>query len=422
MNPDMDDQNESTVSGLSAAVQDPSHEAFNISGEEAKRFFELSLDFFCIADTEEGYFLRVNPQFERTLGYTAEELTSRPILEFVHPDDRDKTLEVLESIHEAERNIRQFTNRYICKDGSIIWLEWRSSTYQSGQLTYATARDVTDLKRAREERKQFKQQFEQAQKLESVGILAGGIAHDFNNLLMTILANTGLLESELADEHSAREWVEAIADASHRGAELCDQLLAYAGEGQFEVNESELSSIVSNTDHLLETAVSEHVELEYALDENLPHAQLDTTQIQQILMNVVQNASEAIGDEKGTICIETGRCECERIELAGTYLDDDLEPGTYVYLRIADDGPGMGDEAMEHLFDPFYTTKTTGRGLGLSATLGIVRAHQGALEVESTPGEGAVFNFYFPAIETYRPFDPDNNGNRLVSSDLEHER
>jgi PAS domain S-box-containing protein len=410
---------------LSTFLEHASHEAFEVTGEEAKRFFELSLDLLCIADTQEGYFLRVNPQFQRTLGYTADELTSRPIVEFVHPDDHQKTHELLNQIRRDERTVEQFVNRYICKDGSIVWIEWRSSTYQSGQLTYATGRDITDLKRAERERRHFKQQFEQAQKLESVGVLAGGIAHDFNNLLMTILANTGLIESTLDGEHEVHDWVDAISEAAHRGAELCDQLLAYAGEGQFQVEESDLSTIVRGTNHLLQTAVSEGVELVYELEGELPLAQLDTTQIQQILMNVVQNASEAIeADGGGTITVETGTDTCERSDLLDTYLNDELEPGEYVYLRVEDDGIGMSDDELSQLFDPFYTTKETGRGLGLSATLGIVRAHEGAVEVESEPDEGTTFTFYFPTVETTNPFftDDDEDSPLVSSNHLDSER
>lgn len=398
-----------------AETSDPSAESSLTTGsisealgpleDEVKRLFDVSLDLLCVAHPD-GYFLQVNPAFERVLGYEEDELTSRPIVDFVHPDDRDATQAALEQLGNDE-NVTGFTNRYICRDGSIVWLEWQSRAYQEGGRIYASARNITDLRRAKRERDQLESKFQQAQKLESVALLAGGIAHDFNNLLTTILGNTGLILMELEDSEPLTDRAKAIRRSASTAADLCEQLLAYAGEGQFDVRPTDVSTLVEATDHLLDAAVSPSAELQYALQENLPAAELDATQVRQILMNVVKNASEALPDGRGVIRIETGVRECSRSELAEAYLDDNLTDGTYVYLEVADSGCGMTDHEIRRIFDPFYTTKFAGRGLGLAATLGIVRAHEGTVTVESEPGDGTRFRFYFPALETGQPFSSD---------------
>ena len=371
---------------------------------EAEHLFEVSLDLLCVADPQ-GYFLQVNPAFERVLGYSREELTSRPIVDFVHPEDRQRTEQILADLSNDETVIG-FRNRYICEDGSIVWLEWQSrvSGAEDNRRVYASARDITDLKRAKLERDRLEAKFQKAQKMESVGLLAGGIAHDFNNLLTTILGNTGLILMNLDELDPLRDRAESIQRAASTAADLCEQLLAYAGKGQFDVRPVDLSKVVRETDHLLEASISVTAELDYDLSAQLPSAQLDATQVRQILMNVVQNAFEALEDGHGTIELETGVVQLTRRDLAETYLDDGLNEGEYVYLEVSDDGMGMSSEKIRRIFDPFYTTKFAGRGLGLAATLGIVRAHDGTVSVESSLDQGTTFRFYFPALETTQPF------------------
>lgn len=381
--------------------------------EWADRLFEVSLDLLCVAHTS-GYFIEVNPEFERVLGYTDDELTSRPFVDFVHPEDREDTLLALGKLG-SNIDVRGFTNRYICKDGSVVWLEWQARAYEDGELVYGSARNITDLRRAELEREQMELKFREAQKLESVALLAGGIAHDFNNLLTTILGNAGLISMQVDDSDPLQNRAEAIRRAASTAADLCEQLLAYAGEGQFDVERMNLSAIVEDTDHLLEASISKTAALEYELEEELPAAELDATQIRQILMNVVKNASEALGDQSGAITVETGVTECDRSDFHDTYLNDDLEEGTYVYLTISDTGCGMNPEEIERIFDPFYSTKFDGSGLGLAATLGIVRAHEGALEVESEPDQGTSFRFLFPAVQTNQPFTDEPQEEPLPS-------
>ncbi len=265
----------------------------------------------------------------------------------------------------------------------------------TGVIEYA--KDITERKQAEEERRKFEAQIQQAQKLESLGVLAGGIAHDFNNLLTAILGNADLALSELSPVSPARENLEAIERTSRRAAELCKQMLAYSGKGRFVIRSVNLSEIVEEMTHLLEVSISKKAILKYNFADNLPSIKADPTQIRQIIMNLITNASEAIGDRSGVISISTGVTECDRAYLKGTYLDEELPEGLYVVLEVSDTGCGMDKDTLGGIFDPFFTTKFTGRGLGLAAVLGIVRGHDGAIKIHSEKGRGTTFRVLFPA-------------------------
>ena len=257
--------------------------------------------------------------------------------------------------------------------------------------------DITEQKRAEEEKQKLEAQMQQTQKLESLGVLAGGIAHDFNNLLMGILGNTALALQELPDQSSPRERMLDVESGGRRAAELCQQMLAYSGKGRFVVEPLNLSRLVDDMTHLLQASISKKAHLEQDFDPNLPVFEADVTQIRQVVMNLITNASEALGEASGSIRVRTGVMECTEAYLEGTYLAEKPDAGTYVFLQVSDTGDGMEPEILERIFDPFFSTKFTGRGLGLAATLGIVRGHRGALEVESEPGKGTVFRVLFPA-------------------------
>jgi PAS domain S-box-containing protein len=259
-------------------------------------------------------------------------------------------------------------------------------------------RDVTERKRAEEERRQLDRQMQQTQKLESLGVLAGGIAHDFNNLLTAILGHASLALDALPPASPAREHLHEMEQASRRAAELCRQMLAYSGRGQFVIEPVQLNRLVEEMVHLLKTSISKKTLLNLQLAPNLPQFQGDATQIRQVLMNLVLNASEAIGDNQGVISVSTGWSNCRRQDLMNALLHEALPEGIYVWLEVADTGPGMNPETLGRIFEPFFTTKFTGRGLGLSAVLGIVRGHKGTLNVYSEPGLGTRFKVLLPAI------------------------
>jgi len=258
--------------------------------------------------------------------------------------------------------------------------------------------DITAQKRAEEERRRLDAQMQHAQKLESLGVLAGGIAHDFNNLLVAILGNAGLALLELPPESPARQTVLAIETASQRAAELTRQMLAYSGKGKFIIEPLSLSRLVEEMAHLLEVSVSKSAVLKYRFAPNLPPVEGDATQVRQVIMNLITNASDAIGERSGVISITTGMLWADHEYLAGAYLDGDLPEGDYAFIEVADTGEGMDAETQSRIFDPFFTTKFTGRGLGLAAVLGIVRGHRGAVKIYSEVGRGTTFKVLFPVL------------------------
>ncbi|MBS3821711.1 MAG: response regulator, partial [Phycisphaerae bacterium] len=240
-------------------------------------------------------------------------------------------------------------------------------------------------------------QIQHAQKLESLGVLAGGIAHDFNNLLVGILGNADLALTELSPVSPARESVQQIEISARRAADLCRQMLAYSGKGRFVIEPIDLSEVVEEMGHMLTVAISKNVVLKYNLPDDLPAVMADATQIRQVVMNLITNASEAIGDRSGVISVSTNAMECTQECLDEAYAAEDLSPGMYVALEVSDTGCGMDAETLAKLFDPFYTTKFTGRGLGLAAVLGIIRGHGGAIKVDGEPGRGSTFTVLLPA-------------------------
>ena len=270
-----------------------------------------------------------------------------------------------------------------------------------GEITGAVIvnTDITQPKRAEEEKRNLERQVQRAQKLESLGVLAGGIAHDFNNLLMVVLGHAELALEEISPMSAARGNLTEITTAARRAADLCRQMLAYAGKTSFALERVGLRELVEEMAHLLQTAISKKAILNLNLERGLPPIEGDPSQIRQIVMSLIINASEAIGDRSGVITVSVGATRCDEEYLRKTELRDDLAPGVYVHLEVTDTGSGMDAETRSRIFEPFFTTKFTGRGLGLAAALGIVRAHKGALKVYSEPGKGTTFKVLFPALE-----------------------
>ena len=266
--------------------------------------------------------------------------------------------------------------------------------------------DITERKSAENKRLQLERQMQETQKLESLGVLAGGIAHDFNNLLTVILGNASLALDELPPTSAAGDNLKAIEHTALRAAELCRQMLAYSGKGRFVIEAVELGALIQDMVSLLKASISKKAMLHLNLAESLPSLRGDPSQIRQIVMNLVINASEALGEHAGTITLATGLLEASPEPLAGIHLDEPLAEGPYVWLEVSDTGCGMDPETRRRIFEPFFTTKFTGRGLGLSAVLGIVRGHQGALKVQSEPGKGTSFKVLFPAAPQEVPTPP----------------
>jgi two-component system, cell cycle sensor histidine kinase and response regulator CckA len=274
--------------------------------------------------------------------------------------------------------------------------------------------DVTERKRAEEVKRNLERQVQQAQKLESLGVLAGGIAHDFNNLLMVVLGHAELALGAISPMSPARNSLTEITTAARRAADLSQQMLAYAGKAVFALERVELRELVEEMAHLLKTAISKKAILNLNLERGLPPIEADPSQIRQIVMNLIINASEAIGDRSGVITVSVGATRCDEEYLRKTELHDGLAPGLYVRLEVTDTGIGMDAETRSRIFEPFFSTKFTGRGLGLAAVLGIVRAHKGTLKVYSDPGKGTTFKILLPALEDTREGVRTNDSSPLA--------
>ena len=349
--------------------------------------------------------LYANQAFERMLGYEPGELLGKHGSVVWFPEDLPQASTLAASL-QAEIAPSRRTLRYRTKTGDEVWasvafVPVRVADAFAGSVTVAT--DITQARK-------LEMKLQQAQKLESLGVLAGGIAHDFNNLLVGILGNAGLALEELPPEAPAREQINDIHTAAIRAAELTKQLLAYAGKGRFVIARIDLRRLVEEMSHLLSAVIPKNALLKYSFAANIPPVDGDAVQLRQIVMNLITNAADAIGQSSGIITVSTSVVEADRTYLSDTYLDEGLPAGHYVSLEVADTGVGMSPEMRSRIFDPFFTTKFTGRGLGLPAVLGILRSHRGAIKVYSEPGRGSTFRVLFPAAnggpESIRPRTP----------------
>lgn len=257
--------------------------------------------------------------------------------------------------------------------------------------------DITKRKQAEEEKLVLEQQFLQAQKLESLGVLAGGIAHDFNNLLAVIIGHCSIAQLRPS---KALESLEPIEKAAKRAAELCQQMLAYAGKTQFIEKQVNITSLVEEMIEMLKSTLSKNVEMTTAISPDLPSIVADVSQIRQIVMNLIINASESIGEAQGKITVSLAKSVIKDRPSVKDHLGKPIPIGNYICLEVTDTGCGMDEKTKQRIFEPFYTTKFTGRGLGMSAVLGIITAHKGSIQLLSQPDKGSIFKIYLPIQKT----------------------
>jgi two-component system, cell cycle sensor histidine kinase and response regulator CckA len=259
-------------------------------------------------------------------------------------------------------------------------------------------REIEERRQAEEERRRLEAQMQHAQRLESLGVLAGGIAHDFNNLLASIMGYASLASMELAEGSPPRRAIDQVLTAAQSAADLTRQMLAYSGRGTFVLEPVNLTQLIEGVIRLLESTIHKKAELRLRLGAGLPSIQADASQIRQVVMNLITNAAESLGDKPGSVEVTTGIEWVDSGQVAAAARGEILKPGEYVFLQVTDTGCGMDTKTLNRIFDPFFTTKFTGRGLGLAAVLGIVRGHQGRIQVESEPGQGTTFRVMFPAV------------------------
>ncbi len=360
-----------------------------------RRLFEAAQDGIVIIDAASGEITDVNPFVSQLLGVSRSAMVGHQFWETEPLKYLPSGPQILGRLQQ-EKVMRFSEVTLKARDGQReVLVEVVANVYREGPRKVAqfNIRDIT-------ERRQFDQQLQQTARLESLGILAGGIAHDFNNLLAGILGNAGLA---LADAPAGTPYQSALKDvirASQRAAELTRQMLAYAGKGRLNVRPLNLSELVREISKLVRSSVPKSVELELDLGPALPRVNVDAGQLQQVLMNLVINGAEAIGEGKtGYVRVRTWAEHLSSEDLWLTYSTTDLPAGQYVILEVRDNGCGMDEHTRMKIFDPFFTTKFTGRGLGLAAVQGIVRGHQGILHVSSRPGSGSTFRLLLPAIE-----------------------
>jgi PAS domain S-box-containing protein len=390
---------------MTAAVSDETHKkmegALRESEETFRAHVENSFDVIFTLDAK-GTFIFVSPAWEMHFGYPVSEIIGKSFMPFVHPDDAQPCIDYLTNILTTGQSGTSPIYRVIRTDGSYrsFVANGRRYTDRKGELLFiGVGHDVTDQLKAEQDRLDFERQMLHTQKLESLGVLAGGIAHDFNNLLQTILGNVELAARKIPSDSPSQKLLEQATLASRRAADLTSRLLAYSGKGVFVISRLNLNHLVNENTILFRTAVPRTVTIDLQLSNELTYIMGDAAQIQQVIMNLITNASEAIEVPFGRIAFSTGRQICDKACLSISRLEEKPAAGHFVYLEVSDNGSGMREEIQEKIFDPFFTTKFTGRGLGMSALLGIVKAHSGALFLESSPGKGTTIRVLFPAAE-----------------------
>jgi PAS domain S-box-containing protein len=342
----------------------------------------------------------INPAGAEMLGWTSEELAGQQRLDFVHPLDREWMARRWEARRRGEAVPSRYEFRVLTRNGETRWMDLSVTTITLRGKRYGlgTALDVTERVRTGEERMAMERRLLDAQKLESLGLLAGGIAHDFNNLLAVIQGNAGILREETLDREDTEACLGKIEETCKRAADLVHQMLAYSGRGQLQVRPMDLNRELSEILHLLEVSLPKGATLDLLLSQSLPAMQGDPSQVHQVVLNLITNAAEALKEGEGHISVRTSLVTLDAEAVVELRAAEAMRPGDFLLLEVEDDGAGMDEETQNRVFDPFFTTKFTGRGLGLAAMQGIVRGHQGGVWLRSVPGQGTTFRIYFPAL------------------------
>ena len=342
----------------------------------------------CIV-SDDGYFKVLNPAFEKTLGFTLEELKSKSFLEFIHPDDVPRTEAQVEHLKTGGVTAR-FENRYLCKDGTYKWLSWGAYVGKNG-LRYGIAFDSTETR-------QIAEKMQQTQKMESIGRLAGGIAHDLNNFLTVISGYVELCLDSLPESSEERGFLQEVSDAADSAGRLSEQLVAFSRKKFLSPSVLNIKEIIEKVVSITAVLTSGKIQIVSSLNSEVPPIYFDAGQVEQILTNLILNAFDAI-TEKGKLIIETGTLV---VDIDESTFNLDLEPGTYTEVKFVDNGIGMDEETSRRVFEPFFTTKDqgTGTGLGLSSVYGLLKQSGGGIWLQSQLGVGTTFRVFFPTPVT----------------------
>ncbi len=358
--------------------------------------FERSADAILLLDTNTNMFVEYNQATLDMLRCTREELSAlhpSALSPPTQPDRRESFEKANEMIATALRNGNhrfEWVHRSPHRDDFPVEVLLTPLSLRQDPVMLVVWRDITDRKRSEEALRQF-------QKLESVGLLAGGIAHDFNNLLTVISAHLELARIRISDENAVARHLDAVEDALRKAADLTRQMLAYSGRGPASVEVFDLGRLVREMMQLLRMSVSMRITIACEAPGSNSTVELDRAQTEQVIMNLISNAVEAIGDADGTIAVRVRRNSLDAETLARDFAGQNVSPGEKITLEVEDTGQGMSPEVVARIFDPFFSTKRAGRGLGLSAVLGILNAQAAGIHVQSRVGVGTTFQIVFPA-------------------------
>lgn len=346
----------------------------------------------------DGHFLYVNKAWKETLGYTDEDLKNITFFDIIAKECHEKCILIFQEVLSG-KEVEHVETVFCAKDGRLVHLEGSCNCrFKDGKpiSTRGIFRDITEKKRIEEEKIRLQKRLERAQLFESLGIMAGGIAHDYNNILMGILGFTELLKMKASSTEDVLRLAQKVESSALRAAELTKQMLAFSGAGNISLVSKDLSSLIEGVASQLKAIIPTNIRLSFELDKSLPEINIDESQIVQALINTIKNSVEAIGTNKGEIKIRTGKITIHETFFDDTFVVNYPSPGEYEFIQITDTGHGINEKDAQKVFEPFYTTKFQGRGLGLSAALGIVRGHGGTIRLSSSKNKGTTLTMYFP--------------------------
>ena len=342
--------------------------------------------------SEKGLIREANLSAATMLGVTRTVLLQNILSKFIFPVDQDSYYLQHKRVIETG-DAHTWEMRMLRGDGSPFWANLQAAPAHDGEYL-VTFTDISERKKLEAEKLLLEQRLQQSQKLESLGVLAGGIAHDFNNILQIILGRCALIKM---DYETAESFIPQIEQAAKRAAGLCNQMLAYAGKSTLARTQVIMWMLVDEIVSMLKKTIKQNVVINTNYLPDIPSIRGDADQLGQIVMNLIINAAEAIGTVQGEVRVSLAKTTIHPGQSDLDYNGKEIVPGIYACLEVSDNGCGMDEETKWRIFEPFYTTKFTGRGLGMSAVLGIVRSHMGALQLFSTPGQGTTIKVYLPA-------------------------
>ncbi|MGQ9732839.1 MAG: ATP-binding protein [Candidatus Zipacnadales bacterium] len=357
----------------------------------------------------DGIFLFVNRTAAQALGRTPAEIQGRHMAELFPAEIAERQLQVIQQVFYTGQPQSTLYAPTVTIEGERIYNTSLTPVMEdSGQVAYVlgVTRDVTKLLEAEEKQRRAEARLRQAQKLESLGLFAGGIAHDLGSLLTGVIGNVVFARNKLDPDSPSRPYLDLIEKAALQANHLVEEMFAYSGRAPHVWQTVDLSQEAQEVYTLMAAEVPSGVHLEWAVAEDLPHVAGSATQLREVLLNLITNALDAIRGMGGTVSVQLDGLKLTEQQLATIDAFSELPPGHYVRLRVRDDGPGMDEQTRERIFDPFFSTKPTGRGLGLAMVLGIVRGHGGAIAVDSAPGRGTTFEVLLPSAEAVRFTEP----------------